>query len=128
MSEPQTLQTVLVVEDEALIRMSTAVALEDAGFHVLEAKNSAEALEILALYGDIEILVTDVRMPGAMDGLGLVAQARREHPGIRALVVSGNTSADDAFKAGAVAFIGKPYEPLGVVDMVRALATPRCAA
>src|SRR5471032_610776 len=82
-------QSVLLVEDEALIRMSTAVALEDAGFHVLEARDSAEALGILARYDDIAIVVTDVRMPGAMDGLGLVAQLRRDHPAIRALMVSG---------------------------------------
>ena len=112
-------QTVLVVEDEALIRMSTAVALEDAGFHVLEARNSAEALEILALYDDIATVVTDVRMPGGMDGLCLVAQIRREYPSVHTLVVSGNTAANDAFAAGAEAFIGKPYEPVGVVETVQ---------
>jgi CheY-like chemotaxis protein len=112
-------QTVLVVEDEAIIRMSTAVALEDAGFHVLEACNSAEALEILALYSDIAAVVTDVRMPGGMDGLCLVAQMKREYPHIRTLVVSGNTAASDAYDAGATAFIGKPYEPLGVVETMR---------
>ena len=115
-------QTVLVVEDEVLIRMSTAVALEDAGFHVLEAGNSAEALEILAHTDDIGIVVTDVRMPGCMDGLGLVAQLRHDYPAISILVVSGNTAAADAISAGAAAFIGKPYEPLGVVATVRNFA------
>ena len=113
--------TVLVVEDEAVIRMSTAVALKDAGFRVLEARDSAEALELLNLYGDIGILVTDVRMPGAMDGLALVARVRRDYPAIRALVVSGNTPAAAAFSAGASAFIGKPYEPMGVVQSVMEL-------
>lgn len=114
----KTLQSVLVVEDEVLIRMSIAAALEDAGFQVLEAGNSAQALEVLAHHDGIGIVVTDVRMPGAMDGLGLVAQLRRDHPAIRILVVSGNTAAADAIAAGAMAFIGKPYEPRGVVATV----------
>ena len=100
---------VLVVEDEALIRMSAIASLEDAGLCVLEARNSAEALYVLAQHNEISVMVTDVRMPGAMDGLGLVSRVQRDHPIIRTIVVSGNATASQAYMAGAAGFIGKPY-------------------
>ena len=101
--------TVLIVEDEVFIRMSSAATLEDAGFHVLEAGSSAEALDMLMEHKDIDVLMTDVRMPGDMNGLDLVALVRRFHPDIVAIVVSGNASAEDADHAGAIGFLPKPY-------------------
>src|ERR1700761_215957 len=93
--------TVLVVEDEAIIRMSLVASLEDAGFAVLEAQNSAEALGKLAQHAEICVLLTDVRMPGRIDGLALVAQARCDYPAIPVIVMSGNSTAEEARDAGA---------------------------
>ena len=73
MDSTQHPQTILFVEDEAIIRMDSIGMLEAAGFRVLEAEDSAEALAILADHDEIDVLVTDVRMPGPMDGLALVA-------------------------------------------------------
>ncbi|HWY62331.1 MAG TPA: response regulator [Rhizomicrobium sp.] len=114
-------QTVLVVEDEALIRMSTVALLEDAGLCVLEAANSAEALHILGQHGEISVLVTDVRMPGVMDGLALVSRVQRDHPIIRSVVVSANTNASEAYRAGAARFIAKPYLVQNVIQAVLSL-------
>jgi DNA-binding NtrC family response regulator len=111
-------QTILVVEDDAIIRMSSIITLQDAGFRVLEARNSADALDMMALHGEIEILLTDVRMPGAMDGLALVARTQKDYPAIRAIVISGNASAEQACNAGASGFVAKPYLP---TTMVRAV-------
>jgi len=102
-------RTILVVEDEALIRMSTVATLEDAGFWVLEAQNAIEALEILSRHSEISIMMTDVRMPGALDGLALVARVQIDHPDIRSIVVSGDSTAMEASKAGAIGFLPKPY-------------------
>ena len=102
-------KTILVVEDEVLIRMTAVAMLEDAGFQVLEAANSAQALDMLAHHDDVSILLTDVRMPGRMDGLGLVAQVQHDHPGIRSIVVSAHATAMQASDAGAVGFLRKPY-------------------
>lgn len=88
--------TILVVEDEPLIRMTAVATLEDAGFQVLEAGNSAQALDMLARHEDVSILLTDVRMPGRMDGLGLVAQVQHDHPAIRSIVVSAHATAMQA--------------------------------
>jgi DNA-binding NtrC family response regulator len=101
--------TILIVEDEILIRMSSVATLEDAGFRILEAGSAAEAMEVLSANSDVDVLMTDVRMPGGMDGLKLVALVHRRHPDIRAIVVSGNTSAEDARNAGAIGFLQKPY-------------------
>jgi CheY-like chemotaxis protein len=114
-------QTVLIVEDEVLIRMSSAATLEDAGFRILEAGSCAQALEMLLANNDISLLMTDVRMPGEMDGLDLVELVRRNHPQIRAMVVSGNTSAQQARDAGAQAFLPKPFMAHSLVQAMQNL-------
>lgn len=123
MKTAETQHTVLIVEDEILIRMSSVATLEDAGFLILEAGSSAEALRILVANKGIEILMTDVRLPGEMDGLDLVALVRRFYPDIRAIVVSGNSSAEDACNAGATGFLPKPYMAHSLVRAVNDLVT-----
>jgi len=109
MGHPAHQQTILVVEDELFIRMSAVAVLQDEGFLVLQAKNSAEALKVLSRHSETNILMTDVRMPGLMDGLALVAQVQIDHPAIRSIVVSGNATAEQARIAGALGFLAKPY-------------------
>jgi PAS domain S-box-containing protein len=79
---------VLVVDDEPLVRASTADMLTELGFRVREAASGAEALAILAARGEVDLLVTDHLMP-QMTGTELVAAARKRWPGMRALIVSG---------------------------------------
>ena len=114
-------RTILVVEDELFIRMSAVGALQDEGFLVLAAKNSAEALKVLSRHSETNILMTDVRMPGHMDGLALVAQVQIDHPDIRSIVVSGNTTAEQARNAGASGFVAKPYFAQTMVKVVHDL-------
>ena len=119
MDSTQHPQTILFVEDEAIIRMDSIGMLEAAGFRVLEAEDSAEALAILADHDEIDVLVTDVRMPEPMDGLALVAQVQRDHPAIRSIVVSSTSSAADARDAGATEFVAKPYQDQVMLRAVR---------
>lgn len=111
-------QTILVVEDEPLIRMCAVAILQDAGYRVLEAQNSAEALDVLSQHSEISIMVTDVHMPGHMDGLALVTWVQINNPSIRAIVVSGNATAAQAGKAGAFGFVAKPYMPDTILKAV----------
>ena len=111
-------QTILVVEDEPLIRMCAVAILQDAGYRVLEAQNSAEALDVLSQHSEISIMVTDVHMPGHMDGLALVTWVQLNNPSIRAIVVSGNATAAQAGKAGAFGFVAKPYMPDTILKAV----------
>lgn len=114
-----TQRTILVVEDEFLIRMSAVATLENAGFCVFEARNSLEALDILSRHAEIGVLMTDVRMPGLMSGRELIAQVQIDHPAIRSIVVSGNASAEQAHNVGAVGFVPKPYLAETIVQAVR---------
>jgi DNA-binding NtrC family response regulator len=119
MGRSSTQRTILVVEDEFFIRMSAVATLQDAGFCVLEARNSLEALDTLSRHSETDVLMTDVRMPGLMDGLALVAQVQIDHPAIRSIVVSGNASAEQARNAGASGFVAKPYLAKTIVQAVR---------
>ena len=112
-------QTILVVEDEAIIRMSTVVTLEDAGYGVWEAQNSAEALEQLTQHAEIGVLLTDVRMPGRMNGLALVTKVHADYPAIYAIVVSAHSTAEEASAAGARGFVLKPYMPQTIIRAVQ---------
>ncbi|MEY4966031.1 MAG: hypothetical protein RL274_1614 [Pseudomonadota bacterium] len=111
-------QTILVVEDEVLIRMTAVATLKDAGFQILEAGNSAQALDMLSRHGEVSILLTDVRMPGPMDGLDLVAQVHHDHPAIRSIVMSAHATAMQASDAGAVGFLRKPYMEQAMLQAV----------
>jgi CheY-like chemotaxis protein len=80
---------VLLVEDEPTIRQMAAEALRDEGFDVVEAANGDEAAGKLVYPDAIDVVFTDVRMPGTMDGIDVALRARKLHPGIAVIVVSG---------------------------------------
>lgn len=101
--------TVLLVEDEAIIRMASAAILEDAGYTVLEAPDGDAALSMLNANPDITVIVTDVQMPGNIDGLQLVEIVAREFPGVQTLVTSGRSGLAEARQRGATKFLSKPY-------------------
>lgn len=82
--------SILLVEDEALIRTVIAEGLRDEGFTVIEAADAAEALAVLAAGLSVDVLFTDVRMPGTMDGLALARVVRDRRPDIGILVTSGH--------------------------------------
>jgi len=115
----QAAPTVLVVEDEVLIRMSLAVVLRDEGFTVIEACDADEALIALST-APVDILVTDVRMEGSMNGLDLAAQVRSTRPDLKIVVVSGHLAADETHGI-ADAFVPKPYLAEKIVDQVKAI-------
>jgi DNA-binding NtrC family response regulator len=111
--------TVLVVEDEVLIRMTLAAMLRDDGFTVIEACDADEALVALAST-TIDVLLTDVRMEGSMDGLELAARVRSTMPDLKIVLVSGHLAADKAVGV-ADAFVPKPYHAENVVERVRTI-------
>ena len=80
---------ILLVEDEVLVRMLAADVLSEAGFTVLESTNAEEALTLLEARPDVQVLFTDVNMPGALDGLGLAQTVHNRSPGVGILIGSG---------------------------------------
>lgn len=100
---------VLVVEDEVLIRMDLSDQLQDLGFKVFEAANADEALIMLARNPDIQVMFTDVDMPGGVDGLKLAAAVRHRWPPIKIIVTSGQRQVQAADMPEHSRFFGKPY-------------------
>jgi DNA-binding NtrC family response regulator len=101
---------VLVVEDEMMLRMRAVNIVEDAGFTPIEAVNADEALAILESRSDIELLFTDIQMPGSMDGLKLAHAVHERWPSIKIILVSGKLTPTEAEKPTHSRFFGKPLE------------------
>jgi CheY-like chemotaxis protein len=101
--------TLLVVEDEVLIRIATAEHLRGAGYTVMEAADAAEAIRLMAAAPPIDLVFSDVHMPGAMDGNGLRDWILRERPRTKVLLTSGTGQAAVGNGSGAPHVIAKPY-------------------
>jgi DNA-binding NtrC family response regulator len=113
-------RSVLLVEDEALIRMMLAGEFEDGGFDVHEANSADQAVRLLEDDLDVAAVVTDVRMPGSMDGLGLVAWLADRRPGLPVLVISGYVTHSEVvgLNPAVAAVLSKPYNPTDIVALV----------
>jgi two-component system, response regulator PdtaR len=110
---------VLIVEDESLIRMEVVSSLEDAGFLIYEAGNADEAVRMLEEHAEIQLVFTDINMPGSMDGLKLAHYARGRWPPVKIIVTSGKSKVQGQdLPAGAI-FIGKPYHFDHITHRVR---------
>lgn len=112
--------SILFVEDDVLLRLWAAEELRLAGFVVLEAANADEAMEVLGNAVPVDLVLTDIRMPGAMDGLGLAAVVRERWPELKIVVASGENAAKKALDT-ADDFVAKPYEPTWLVARIRKL-------
>ncbi|HZH51547.1 MAG TPA: response regulator [Microvirga sp.] len=110
---------VLVVEDEPLVRMTAADELEDAGFQVLEAANADVALAVLeARSSEIQVLFTDIDMPGSMDGMALAEEVHRRWPHILLLISSGYARPHPDAIPDHGHFVPKPYRAAAVVQHI----------
>jgi CheY-like chemotaxis protein len=118
MSQPDATGTILIVEDEALIRMMLVDTFEDSGLTVLEAEDAQEALAVLAEHPEIELLFTDVNMPGDMDGFGLAAHAAATRPDLRLVMSSGREQFSTDSLPDYGKFIAKPYSTAELVKLV----------
>ena len=101
--------TVLVVEDEIFTRMAIVSDLREAGFNVMEAGDSGQALSSLAHNSAIQALITDINLPGSLNGLSLARYVRRVAPDVSVLIVSGARVPLDELPPG-VRYFAKPYE------------------
>jgi CheY-like chemotaxis protein len=115
-------ETVLIAEDEPLVRLLTKKVLEQAGYRVLVAGSGAEALEIAGAFTDpIDLLLTDVVMP-KMDGRELAHELGNTRPGIHVLFMSGY-SQEAVERHGVLdadtALIQKPFTPAALATKVR---------
>jgi CheY-like chemotaxis protein len=118
------LQTVLVVEDEILIRLVIADYLRECGYRVHEAVNAEEAVAILqSPEVSVDVVFSDVEMPGSMDGFGLARWVRANKPGTQVILTSGAERSADiaATLCEAGPLLEKPYPSQDVVDRIKQL-------
>lgn len=109
---------ILIVEDDALIRMSAEDLIEGAGFIAVSARNADEAIAILEVQLDIRVVFTDIDMPGSMDGLKLSHYIRDRWPPIHLILASGKAMLEqDELPRGAL-FFSKPYFEQTIVDAI----------
>jgi DNA-binding NtrC family response regulator len=106
---------ILLVEDEPIIRSMLAEEFRIAGFGVLEAEHAAAALAFIESPLPIDLVCTDVRMPGEIDGLTLAKTVRAKRPGARIMIVSGHMP-DPPPAEIQDAFFTKPYNIFSVVE------------
>lgn len=107
--------SVLIVDDEELVRKGTAEMLRGLGYRITEADGGARALDILAVTPDIEMIVTDYKMP-RMDGAELARRVRADHPEMPILLISGYTGAADPIEG-----LPRLNKPFGLVELADAL-------
>ena len=108
---------VMVVEDEVLIRMAVAAALRNVGLHALEARDADEALTVIHAGIIPDVLFTDVRMPGSMDGLKLAALVESMFPDMHIIISSAYIGRTDLKMS--VNFIAKPLDPAIIARTIK---------
>lgn len=119
---------ILIVEDDALLRLTLSDHLQDQGFKVLEASNGDEALAIMAAPAFyVDIVVTDVMMPGITDGFALAKWIAENQPDIPVIVASGDTAKIELAEAeeSRFQFLRKPYELDALTVMIRETLSKR---
>jgi CheY-like chemotaxis protein len=106
---------VLVVEDEVLIRSFVADELREGGFQVIEASSADEAWAFLESGEKIDLIFSDVHMPGSMNGLDLARRVQAKYPNVRLIVTSGNLG---GVNVTGFSFLPKPYSFTLAVDVI----------
>ena len=112
----------LIVEDDPMLLMFGADAVEDAGLIPYEARRAEEALSILTVCSSIVVLFTDIRLPGPLDGIDLAWVVHHKRPDIKIFMTSGYAPPDPSCLPPGAMFLSKPYNPDHLVRELRMAA------
>jgi signal transduction histidine kinase/CheY-like chemotaxis protein len=118
--------TILYVEDDVLVGLATRDLLEEAGYSIYRVSDAARALEVLEEHPEIDLMVTDIGLPG-MDGHELAAEARRRRPDLRILFLSGYDRSHAVGEAPnpGTEYLGKPYRDSDLFEALGRLTSAR---
>jgi CheY-like chemotaxis protein len=112
---------ILLVEDEPLVRLTQVDILREAGFWVAEADDADEAFEILRRRQDVSVVLTDVDMPGSLDGFEFARLVTQGWPEVAVLVISGKAFPEEGDLPASAVFLAKPVRPEALVEKLEAL-------
>jgi len=126
-SPPRRSVSILVVEDEPLLRMVALDMVEEAGFAAYEARNADDALALLETQDDIGLVFTDINMPGSMDWVALGHLVRERWPWIKLAITSAQPRSQREMPACAV-FLAKPYRLQQFIEKLHAMVDERADA
>ncbi len=115
------MKVILIVEDEFFQREYLHGVLVDAGYDVIEAENAREAIGVLESREDINLIITDVNMPGSIDGMQLAATVRKRWPPIPIIITTGRARPQADEMPSCSRFISKPYAPTQVLSVIEQL-------
>ena len=122
---PSSKRTILLVEDDLLLRSNTARYLRHAGYHVIEALNASEATSLISSLPDIELVFSDVNMPPGDNGYLLASWLSSTRPWVPALIASSDRQDTDSLNASATRrFVRKPYQLPEILELVRSMLSP----
>ena len=111
---------ILIVEDEFLIRLTLIEVLMDEGYDVLESENGADALALVQSDPAISLLLTDIQMPGGLDGHAVARRAWELRPGLPVIFMTGAPDTADGQVAGTrTMYLAKPYSPADMCAAVK---------
>ncbi|MFY9289770.1 MAG: response regulator [Methylorubrum rhodinum] len=113
-------RTVLVVEDEEMLLSAVSMEFEDAGFDVLRAGTAEEAYDLLRGKAQVDLLFTDIRLPGQLDGWDLAERARAMQPDLPVIYVTGYSTEEPRQVAESVLMM-KPYRMTAIIGAARRL-------
>lgn len=116
--------TILVVEDEVLTRLATSDVLRGHGYSVIEAASADEALSVLQSPMRVDLVLTDMRMPGELDGIGLARHLRAALPFVKIVMVSGQLPGPDVHQL-LDGYLPKPVAPDHLANYLLALMPAR---
>ena len=126
-SREQDAPVILIAEDEVLVRFALSDYLADRGFKVLEAGSAAEAIDVLESEPGIDLVFTDIHMPGRLNGIDLARWVHEHRPGLAVVLTSGDVRKTDlaADIRTTEPFFEKPYDLQSVVSQIAVLTAAK---
>jgi CheY-like chemotaxis protein len=115
------MSVILIVEDEVFVSAQLEAMLWDLGYIVIATANADEAIEVLEARNDISVIVTDINMPGSMDGLKLAAAVRDRWPPIKIIITTGGDRPASSNMPSGNIFVSKPYNRAALVSAINRL-------
>jgi CheY-like chemotaxis protein len=112
--------TILIAEDDVILRTVVAEQFREEGYSVVETSNAEEVLLVLRTGIPVDLLFTDVRMPGTLDGIALARLVRAEFPDVKVVIASGNVAATEVGTT-IDGFISKPYHVSQLLEHIKSL-------